>query len=171
MLQKQLTVVLGMGAAVALLLLAWWRLPGLPLPLPDADDAAARIAFVAHWLLLPGLALFFGVGLVANQRFFVADAIDGGPSESRLIQVALRYNTNTVEQCLLAAIAWLGLALALSHEQLKLVPAMAISFLLGRILFFIGYLIAPAGRALGLGLTAYPTFAALIWLAWRMIAH
>jgi hypothetical protein len=170
MLQKQLAVVLGAGAAVALLLLTLSRLPALPLPLPDGDDAAARLAFAMHWLLLPGLALLFGIALVANQRFFVADAIDGGPSKSRLIEVTLRYNTNTVEQTVLAAIAWGGLSLTLAHAQLKLIPAMAVSFLIGRLLFFIGYLIAPVGRALGLGLTAYPSFAALIWLAWRMFA-
>lgn len=170
MLRKQLAVVLGASAAVVLLLLAWSRLSALPLPVPEADDAAARLAFVAHWLLLPGVALLFGIGLVANQRFFVADAIDGGASQSRLIQIALRYNTNTVEQTLLAAIAWAGLALTLPHEMLKVIPAMAVSFLVGRALFFVGYLIAPVGRALGLGLTAYPTFVALVWLAWRMIA-
>ena len=70
---------------------------------------------------------------------------------------------------MLAAVAWLGLALALSHEMLKLNPALAVAFLVGRALFFLGYLIAPPARALGMGLSAYPTFAALIWLAWRMI--
>jgi hypothetical protein len=170
MIRKQLAVVFGISAAVLLLLLTWSRLSTLPLPVPDGDDTATRLAFVAHWLLLPGLALLFGIGLVANQRFFVADAIDGGPSQSRLIQIALRYNTNTVEQTILAAIAWFGLSLALSHDMLKLIPAMALSFLVGRILFLAGYLIAPVGRALGLGLTAYPTFAALVWLAWRMLA-
>jgi hypothetical protein len=165
---KQLAVVLGAGAAVAVLVLAWSRLADLPLPLPDGDDTAARLAFVAHWLLLPGLSLFLGVAIVANQRFFVADAIDGGESKSRLIEIARRYNTNTVEQTLLAMIAWLGLALTLPHGALKLIPAMAISFFVGRLLFFIGYLIAPVGRAFGLGLTAYPSFAALVWLAWQM---
>jgi len=169
MLRKQITVALGAGAAVALLVLAWSRLSDLPLPLPDGDDTAARLAFVARWLLLPGLALFAGIALVANQRFFVADAIDGGESENRLIEIARRYNLNTLEQTVLAAIAWLGLALALPHAQLRLIPAMAVSFLIGRVLFFAGYMIAPAGRALGLGLTAYPSFAALIWLAWRMM--
>jgi hypothetical protein len=170
MFRKQAAVVLGMGAAVALLLLAWSQLDRLPLSLPDGDDTAARLAFVLHWMLLPGLSLFSGIALVANQRFFTADAIDGGPSQSKLIQIALRYNTNTVEQLILAAVAWSGLALALPHDRLNLIPAMAISFLIGRLLFFASYLIAPVGRALGLGLTAYPSFAALVWLALRMFA-
>jgi len=170
MLRKQILVALGMAAAVAILLLFWSRLGELPLPLPDGDDQAARLAFAAHWLLLPGLALFAGIAVIANQRFFTADAIDGArSSQNRLIEIALRYNQNTLEQTVLAAIAWMGLALTLSHDMLKLIPAMAIAFLVGRALFFIGYLIAPAARALGVGLSAYPTFAALIWLAWRMV--
>ena len=168
--RKQILVALGMAGAVAILLLSWSRLAQLPLPLPDGDDQAARLAFVAQWLLLPGLALFAGIAVVANRRFFTTVAIDGERnSQSRLIEIALRYNQNTLEQTVLAAIAWMGLALALSHDMLKLIPAMAIAFVVGRALFFIGYLIAPAARALGMGLSAYPSFAALIWLVWRML--
>ncbi|HEY6620722.1 MAG TPA: MAPEG family protein [Steroidobacteraceae bacterium] len=167
--RKQLFVAIGMMAAVVTLLVLWLHLAGLHLPLPEGDDPGSRLAFAARWLLLPALALFAGIVVVANQRFFVADAIDGArTSQSRLIEITLRYNQNTLEQTVLAAIAWAGLALALPHERLSLIPAMAIVFIVGRALFWIGYLIAPAARALGLGLSAYPTFAALIWLAGRM---
>ena len=54
--------------------------------------------------------------------------------------------------------------LALPHEQLGLIPLLAI-FATGRAIFWIGYLIAPWARAFGLALTFYPTAAALIWLA------
>lgn len=137
--------------------------------MPDGDDEGSRLAFTARWLLLPALALFAGIAVVANQRFFVADAIDGARnSQSRLIEITLRYNQNTLEQTVLAAIAWAGLALALPRERLSLLPVMAIVFVVGRALFWIGYLIAPVVRALGMGLSAYPTFAALTWLAGRM---
>ncbi|MBV9571280.1 MAG: hypothetical protein JO056_08575 [Alphaproteobacteria bacterium] len=112
-----------------------------------------------------------GIIAVANQRFFIRDAIDGSPaSQGKFIQVTLRYNLNTLEQTVLAAIAWTGLSLQLPHAQLKLIPAMACAFLVGRALFWIGYLVMPVLRAFGLGLTAYPTFAALIWLTIRTAA-
>lgn len=169
MLRKQIFVASGMTAAVVTLMFLWLHLADLHLALPDDDDQVSRLAFAARWLLLPALALFAGIAVVANQRFFVADAIDGArASQSRLLEITLRYNQNTLEQTVLAAIAWAGLALALPHEKLTLIPAMAIVFIAGRALFWIGYLIAPVARALGLGLSAYPTFAALIWLAWRM---
>lgn len=170
MIRKQLLVALGMAAAAVLLVLVWWQRFALPLPLPAGDDAAVRLAFAAQWLLLPGLSLFAGIALIAQRRFFVADAIDGSPqTEDRLIQLTLRYNQNTLEQIVLAAIAWAGLALALPYPDLKLIPAMAISFAVGRALFWAGYLVAPAARAIGFGLTFYPTAAALIWLAVRAL--
>jgi hypothetical protein len=124
-----------MAAAVVTLVVLWLHLADLHLPLPEGDDQVSRLAFAARWLLLPALALFAGIVLVANQRFFVADAIDGART---------------------------------SQSRLTLIPAMAIVFIAGRALFWIGYLIAPVARALGMGLSAYPTFAALIWLASRM---
>src|ERR1700685_12122 len=133
MLHKQMFVALGMTAAVVTLVILWRHLADLHLPLPDGDDEVARLAFVARWLLLPALALFAGIAVVANQRFFVADAIDGArASQSRLLEITLRYNQNTLEQTVLAAIAWAGLALKLRHEMLTLIPAMAIVFIVGR---------------------------------------
>ena len=170
MLRKQIFVAIGMAAAVITLVILWVNLSYLHLPLPDGDDPASRLAFAARWLLLPAVALFAGIAVVANQRFFVADAIDGArASQSRLIEITQRYNQNTLEQVVLAAIAWAGLALALPHEKLTLIPAMGVVFIIGRALFWIGYLIAPVARALGMGLSAYPTFAALIWLVGRML--
>ncbi len=170
MLRKQIFVAIGMAAAVVVLLILWWQLPNLHMPRPDADGPAARLAFAARWLLAPGLALFAGIAVIANQRFFVADAIEGARvSQNWLIEITLRYNQNTLEQTVLAAIAWAGLALAVPHEMLGIIPAMAIVFVTGRALFWIGYQIAPAARAFGFALSAYPTFAALVWLAWRAV--
>jgi hypothetical protein len=108
--------------------------------------------------------------MVANRRFFLPDAIDGSRApESRALEINLRYNQNTLEQTVLAALAWTGLALALPHERLALIPALAVLFVIARALFWIGYLIAPGARAIGFGLTFYPTVAAFIWLAARTL--
>jgi hypothetical protein len=131
---------------------------------PDADDLATRLAFAVRWLLAPGLMLLAGVQ-VAASRGFHPDAIDGTPTpKSHALEIALRYNRNTVEQALLAAIAWLGLATSVPHASLAFVPAMASLFVVGRALFWIGYLVYPVARAFGMVLTALPTMAAYVWL-------
>ena len=79
---------------------------------------------------------------VAAGRGFHPDAIDGTPTpRSHALEIALRYNRNTVEQTLLAAIAWLGLAVSVPHAALAFIPAMAALFVVGRITFWIGYLV------------------------------
>jgi hypothetical protein len=167
MLRKQMLVLLGMSAAVAVLIAAWLHGPVLSIA-PPMDDVASRLAFAATWLIVPGLTLLVGIGVTANRRFFIADAIDGG--ESPVLDINLRYNRNTLEQTVLAAIAWTGLALNLPQDRLWIVPELAILFAAGRAAFWIGYLMAPWARAFGLGLTFYPTVAAYLWLVGRLLS-
>ncbi|HXI87552.1 MAG TPA: MAPEG family protein [Parvularculaceae bacterium] len=170
MLAKQFAVFVQMLIAAALCWVAYRYGPAYA-PSPVASDIAARLAFAAEWLLIPGLCLVFGIGLTANNRFLNADAIDGARApKERFIEINLRYNQNTLEQTVLAAIAWMGLALALPAQSLNVIPVLAVLFGAGRSLFIIGYLIAPVGRAVGFALTFYPTVVAFIWLAWRALA-
>jgi hypothetical protein len=164
--RKQLLILGGMVAATVVGVIgAFFVSWGTPDPLPA--DAGERLAFAVQWLLVPGLALFAGIGLVANRRFLMPEAIDGERRiENAAFEINLRYNQNTLEQLALAAIAWLGLALALPEDQLGVIARMAVMFGVGRIAFGLGYLYAPWARAFGMALTAYPTFGALIYLAW-----
>ena len=165
MIRKQLLVALGMLAAVAVCLLVTRLALEAPPPVV-AVGIEGRLAFAVRWLLVPGLCLLVGIGFTANRRFLSPEAIDGGaPSRPGAFEINLRYNTNTLEQTVLAAIAWTGLALALPAQNLGLIPALAGLFAAGRAAFWLGYLYAPWARAFGLGLTFYPSAAALIWLA------
>ena len=172
MLHKQILVAAGMALAVVILMV-FYTTPQLALRFapPLGDDDAARLAFVARWLLVPALCLLAGIGMMANRRFFSNEAMDGTRApENRSLEINLRYNQNTLEQAMLAAAAWIGLALALPHERLGLIGMLAVLFAAGRVLFWVGYLIAPWARAIGFGLTFYPTAVALIWLAVRNLA-
>ena len=168
MTRKQILILLGMLAATAVCMAVAWLSLGRA---PAADLATAeRLALAARWMLVPGLCLLAGVGLTANRRFLSEQAIDGGAAvPGSAFDINLRYNLNTLEQAALAAIAWSGLALTLRPQNLSLIPALAGLFAVGRITFWIGYLFAPWARAFGLGLTFYPTAAALVWLAMRAV--
>ena len=159
-------VVMALGLAAALIVLAvgahardWFA--GL---VPSADDLATRLAFALRWLLAPGLMLLAGIQ-VAASRGFHSDAIDGTRApKSHYLEITLRYNQNTLEQTVLAAIAWLGLAVMMSHAALAFIPAMAGLFVAGRVTFWVGYLVYPTARAFGMVLTGLPTIGAYGWL-------
>ena len=171
MIRKQLTVAAGAlpGALVAGLVLYqsnglfdWADLP--------ADDPGSRLAFAMRWLLVPGLALLVGVA-AATRRAFIPTAIEGTRTPEHYgLEINLRYNQNTVEQVILAAIAWTGLALTLPVDRLGLIPAMAVLFAAGRLSFWVGYRFHPLGRAFGFVLTALPTLGAYAWLVWWAVS-
>ena len=144
---------------------------GVPLaPRPEVSDSLGRLVFAAQWLVVPGLMLLVCVLLTMSTRFVSQDAFDGTRTpSSRFMEINLRVTQNTLEQVVLAAIAWIGLSLALPAERLGAIPVLAALFAVGRILFWVGYQINPLARAIGFGLTAVPTAVAILWLAWRAI--
>jgi hypothetical protein len=165
---KQLVGLAGALAGFVTVFLVWhyasrW-FASVTLPAGNIPD---RLVFALRWLLIPGLTLLVGVWL-AGRRGFLPDAIDGTRTPaSHAFEINLRYNQNTLEQVVLAAIAWTNLAIALPQERLVLIPAMATLFGIGRAAFWLGYLINPMGRAYGMVLTVLPTMAAYAWLVAR----
>jgi len=168
-LRKQILILLGMLAALAVCLAVALRALGSHDPATVA--VADRLALAVHWLLVPGLCLFVGVAFTAHRRFFSATEIDGErrpPPGS--FEINLRYNLNTLEQVVLAAVVWTGLALELPAQDLNLIPALAGLFALGRAAFWLGYLFAPWARAFGFAVTFYPIIASMVWLTFRAFA-
>ena len=171
MTRKQLILMAGAFPGFLTVVLVWRYAPVLfaAVRLPP-DDTAARLAYAAHWLIAPGLTLLAGV-VAAGRRGFISVAIDGARTPEHYgLEINLRYNQNTLEQTVLAAIAWIGLALALPRGRLVVIPALAALFVLGRLTFWIGYRINPLGRAFGMVLTILPTLVAYVWLTWRLSA-
>lgn len=168
--RKQLIVVTGIvPALIVVYLTARYASTLFGFAALPADNIAARLAFAAQWLTVPGLALLAGIW-AAGRRGFIADAIDGTRSPlSHSLEINLRYNQNTLEQTVLAAIAWMNLSVLLPHERLVLIPAAAFLFGFGRAAFWIGYLIYPTARAFGMVLTALPTITAYVWLVQRAL--
>jgi uncharacterized MAPEG superfamily protein len=113
-------------------------------------------------LIAPALCLVAGIGFIANRRFLDPTAIDGADG-SPTIDLAQRYLRNTVEQSVLAAMAWLAFAAVLPDRAAQILPSLAITFVIARATFWIGYAIAPWARAFGFALTFYPTVAVLAW--------
>lgn len=162
---KQKGVVRGVIPAAALSVLG---LCGAPLLLPEsalpADEPGARIAWAVQWSLLPILTLMVAVARVGNHRFYTPEDIDGGglanaTSQARVLQAILQ---NTLEQTVLAVAAYTIWAVVMPHVWLRSVCIAALLFVAGRVLFARGYWRGAPGRAMGFGLTAYPTFGMLV---------
>ncbi len=118
MLHKQLIGIACAAAAFATMALAWHYRFVFVDSEPAFYDPASRLAFALTWLLLPAFTLLVGI-IAAGRRGFYPDAMDGMRTPTNWsLELNLRYNQNTLEQVVLAAIAWCGLTVQLPHAQL-----------------------------------------------------
>ncbi len=56
-------------------------------------------------------------------------------------------------------------------DRLPVMACMAFLFVVGRLTFWIGYLLYPTARAFGMVMTALPTIAAYVWLLLHVLAR
>jgi hypothetical protein len=148
------------GLAATVAAFSWPTLPAV------SADGEARLAawfacaaFASIWLLI-------SVGRLANHRFFSPADIDGGgltegTPKARLLQSLIQ---NTLEQTMLAIIAYGGWLWLAPEGRRGLAIVCAMLFGLGRLLFFAGYAYGAPFRALGFTLTFYPTVGLYLFL-------
>jgi hypothetical protein len=155
------------GGIVTMLMLLWLLYHALPPP-AGAELVASRLAYALKWNALAVLPLFAMIGAIGNARA-LSKAIDPTRGkESPAILINARVANNTLEQFVLFATGSLALAAALPDGQVRIVGAAAITFVVMRIAFWIGYRIQPLYRAFGFASCAYMNLgmlAAALWLS------
>jgi len=165
---KQTSVIRGVIPAAVLSIVGMCAVPLLlPVNALPADEPAARLAWALPWTLAPLLMLMISIMRVANHRFASPEDIDGsgltvGSARVLVLRAILQ---NTLEQAVLAVAAYLIWSITMPLIWLRVIPAAAMLFAVGRILFMRSYECGAGGRAAGFGLTAYPSFGMLVTLA------
>lgn len=164
---EQKAVVRNVALAVIIVAIALFASLSIPPSALPADEPGARIVWALQWGLLPMLALMLMIMRVANHRFSSPQDIDGSglTTGSKRVNVLRAVLQNTLEQSVLAAGAYAIAAVSFAYDWLRIIPAAAVLFAIGRILFALGYERGAGGRAMGFGLTAYPTFGLLVTAA------
>ncbi|MFQ5765664.1 MAG: MAPEG family protein [Rhodospirillales bacterium] len=158
-------IVLGIAAGIAYTLGILWLGAFVVAAGPVTGDA--RLAFALPWLMVPGLAVLFGVARVGNARFVGRAPMDGSPPAPGTPEdIDRRYLRNTTEQAVVFLPAFLTLAVLVPDEHLGLVPVLAVSFAVARLAFWAGYQRHPLDRAFGMAATIFPSLAAYAWAAW-----
>ena len=147
-----------------------------PRGLLPGQGAASALVQALKWDVLLVACLAANIGMLARHRFFTPADIDGGglsqgTSQAQLLQSILQ---NTLEQAVLALSVHLTWAAAMPQNWQAAVPAAAILFVFGRLLFWKGYARGAPLRALGFALTFYPSVFMLLLvlarLAWDTLA-
>ncbi len=170
--QQQKDVRTGMIAgALFSLIWVWMGYGFLHIELPLWVTTGDRLAYAAKCELFAALMLLFGVMVVAGQRFFSDQAIEGQTDGvSRSLSINLRYIRNTLEQLVLLVIVHMAFAAVADRDEMRLVPVLVSLFIVGRVSFWVGYHQNPLSRAFGFATTFYPTVVMMIYTSWRIFA-
>lgn len=132
--------------------------------------AGERLAYAFQWIALAALPLALAIGSVGNARFSSEAINPMAGKESPETAINCRVVDNTVQQYLLFGAATLAVAAGSRGDQLGVIAAAAITFVIARLVFWIGYRIRPVYRAAGFASTFYLNvglFGYALWLAWR----
>ena len=167
MTRDQRTVAVGAISGVLGMVFLVWLLSRLIEAPSISDTPADRLAYAARWLVVAVCPLFAMFVAVGNQRFF-SEAIDPtqGKEDKRML-INGRVADNTLQQFVVFAVGLLALSVMLPAHKLSVVPAVTITFVIARLVFWVGYRIHPLYRAPGFSSTAYLNLgmlAASIWL-------
>jgi uncharacterized MAPEG superfamily protein len=169
MTSDQKAVATGAVSGIAAMILSLWLLYAV-LPNPDLFNLADRLAYALQWdvvAVLPLVAMFIAIG---NARA-LGEAIDPtlGKEDAKML-INGKVASNTLEQYALFLVGALALAAAVEGPKVKIVAAAAITFVIMRIAFWIGYRIKPVHRAFGFASTFYMNLGLIVgalWLGFR----
>jgi hypothetical protein len=165
MTQDQKAVAMGASSGTVTMLILVWGLSTV-ITAPIADTAGDRLAYALRWAVLPALTLFAMIVAVGNARFS-SEAIDPTiGKESQRMMVDGRVADNTTQQFLLFLVGILTLSVSLPLTRMSIIAAIAITFVIMRLAFWIGYRIKPVHRAFGFASTAYLNLGMLIASLW-----
>ena len=127
------------------------------LPVPASMDFTSKLIYTVRCIFPPLLVLQVAILLVINGRrsLGVANPLAG---QEHLIQLQKNFLSNTLEQFLVFMVSTLVLITFLNTpEEMRLVPLYTTTFIVGRILFRIGYGISWKYRGCGMAINFFST--------------
>ena len=169
MTRDQRTVAAGAASGIGAMLLMVWGFSAL-IAAPSVAGNADRLAYALRWAVVAALPLVFVLGAVGNARF-ASEAIDPTVGkESQQMVVDGRVADNTLQQFVCFLVGITALSVSLPIDRISYVPAVAITFVISRTIFWIGYRIRPLYRAPGFSSTAYMNVFMYVAVLWMRLA-
>lgn len=129
-------------------------------------DRIALVIKVAVFAILPAVV---AICIVAAQRLDPSQFVGRVPKPNSAVDINNRFILNTFEQFILFFIGMAALALYCPLDEARTLIILTMLFVLGRLLFWVGYHYNPYMRAFGFGLTFYPMVAVYLWLMLYMV--
>lgn len=151
-----------------------------PFLTPNDPSFIIRVVFTIRCLVVSLIPLIFGIGVIGNMRYYDMENMGANPVREKVtykLDVSKRYLQNTLEQTIVHTVLQLSLSTFLPIVYFPLIPTFITFFVIGRFIFFIGYMDErrPVNRALGFALTwltnVFSFLLCVVFLIWKGPSH
>ena len=138
------------------------------IPVPESMELSARFSYAFRWTLPMVLVMLVLVWQAVGRRVTTAAGTPMSGNE-HLMAIFKNVLTNTHEQLMMAVLLiMITVTYCDTPITIKIVPIYAITFVIGRILFVIGYRIHPFYRATGNTITFFATTTLMFYVLYLM---
>ncbi|XP_038643199.1 transmembrane protein 79 [Scyliorhinus canicula] len=133
----------------------------LPFDVPLMPDLSTRMIYTLRCGAFTTVPIVMGI-IVYGLARCCSDAIDPfGPRRDE-VEIHLRFVTDSIHLLVLFLVNLLVLSTYIPQEVLKLLPLLAASFALARLIYWLTFAISSTFRGFGYGLSFFPIVALLI---------
>lgn len=136
---------------------------------PEDWTVADRLSLVVKCAVIAAVPAVLAITIVAAQRLNPDMWVGQRVKPNSALDINTRFILNTMEQFILFVIGLAGISVYAPISDARSVPILTGLFVLGRILFWVGYHKNPYLRAFGFGVTFYPTIGVFVWVLVRML--
>ena len=151
-----ITLVLALATVVTIFYGGYYFCPSLPVP--ASMDFTSKLIYTVRCIFPPLMVLQVAIMLVGKGRG-TSKAINPLAGQDNLIQLQKNFLSNTLEQFVVFMVCTLVLITFLNTpEEMRLVPLYTTAFVIGRILFRIGYGISWKYRGVGMHINFQSTW-------------
>ena len=133
------------------------------------DSYPERFAFLMRTMVFVALPLLCGIISIAVQRLDPRNVIGQKLRTDTPADINKRYIANTIEQLLLFFFVHAALIYYMPKDEAISLILLASLFIVGRLIFWVGYHRDKFTRALGFGITFYPIVGAYLWILIRIV--
>ena len=120
------------------------------IPIPRSHDFSEKLLYAARYCTFPQAVFLLVAILRVIAKRALAGAVDPLAGREHLVQTEKNILTNTVEQLLVFLLLVVTLTTYLDPSEMRIIPLYSLDFIVGRVLFMVGYNIKPRYRALGM---------------------
>ena len=128
------------------------------IPVPRSNDFSEKLLYAARYCTFPQAVFLLIAVLRVGAKRGSANALNPLAGKEHLLQTEKNVLTNTAEQLHIFLFLVVTLTTYLEPSEMRIIPLYSLAFIVGRVLFMIGYGISPKYRSVGMGTNFILTF-------------